>query len=114
MNNTVVHLRKTVGLWAFEPGPLKVVGIDAGSDFVRVNPEEGGVVVAVVKPDIVVQDGENLRIYQSTKQFEVVGSGFEGCDVSVYCNVIGQEYEVGTSFSPNPYRGCIINCVREA
>lgn len=90
-----VRLHKTVvnndpGLWAFEPGPLRVVGIDIGTGLVRVKPEEGGVVVAVVKPDIsAVQDNKSLRIYQSTKQIEITGTGFEDLDVSVDGDVIG-------------------------
>ncbi|CAM9958895.1 unnamed protein product [Ectocarpus sp. 4 AP-2014] len=60
-----------------EPGPLKVVAIDTGTGVVPRNPTQGGAVVAVAKPDVVVQDNGNLRIYQSTKQFHITGSGFE-------------------------------------
>lgn len=63
--------------WRSEPGPLKVVAIDTGTGVVQLNPEGGGVVVAVVRPDVVVQENGSLRIYQSTKEFQVNGSGFE-------------------------------------
>lgn len=63
--------------WRAEPGPLKVVAIDTGTVVVPLNPTQGGVVVAVVKPDVVVQDNDNLRIYQSIKQFQITGGGFE-------------------------------------
>lgn len=44
---------------------------------VPLNPEEGGVVVAMVKAGTRVQDDENLLIYQSTKQIRIAGSGFD-------------------------------------
>lgn len=59
------------------PGQLKVVAIDTGAGVVQLNPEEGGIVVATVKPDITVQRDENLLIYQSTKQIRIAGSGLE-------------------------------------
>ena len=69
-------------VWAFEPGPLKVVAIDTGGGLVDINPE-GGVVVAVVKAEVTIQDNEGLYIYQSTKkQVQVMGSGFTN-DMSV-------------------------------
>lgn len=68
-------------LWAPEPGPLKVVTIDTGAGPVVLNPVEGGVVVAMVQADldghgITVANHESLRIYQSTKSIEIIGSGF--------------------------------------
>lgn len=63
--------------WRAEPGQLKVVAIDTGTGVVQLHPTQGGVVVPVVKPDVVVQDNGSLRIYQSTKQFQITGSGFE-------------------------------------
>lgn len=60
-----------------EPGQLKVVAIDTGDGLVRLDPEDGGVVVATVKPDITVQQDENLLIYLSTEQIRIAGSGFE-------------------------------------
>ncbi|CAM9183837.1 unnamed protein product, partial [Ectocarpus sp. 8 AP-2014] len=66
-----------MGCFVAEPGQLKVVAIDTGAGLVRLNPEDGGVVVATVKPHITVQQDENLLIYQSTKQIRIGGSGFE-------------------------------------
>lgn len=63
--------------WRAEPGPLKVVAVDTGAGLVRLNPDDGGVVVAIVKADITVQENESLRIYQSTNQIRIAGSGFE-------------------------------------
>ncbi|CAN0353201.1 unnamed protein product, partial [Ectocarpus fasciculatus] len=60
-----------------EPGQLKVVAIDTGAGLVRLNPEDGGIVVATAKPDITIQQDENLLIYQSTKQIRIAGSGFQ-------------------------------------
>lgn len=81
--------------WALEPGPLKVVAIDTDTGLVHLNPEEGGVVAAVVKADVKVKDNENLYIYQSTKQVKVEGSGFENLDVSLTRDVIGQRVMTG-------------------
>ncbi|CAM9661144.1 unnamed protein product [Ectocarpus sp. 4 AP-2014] len=60
-----------------EPGELKVVAIDTGAGLVRLNPEDGGVVIATAKPHITVQQDDNLLIYRSTKQIRIAGSGFE-------------------------------------
>lgn len=69
-------IRNRDSVWAFEPGPLKVVAIDIGDGLVHLNPKDGGVVVAAVKNEIKVQANESLRIYRSTKQIQVAGSGF--------------------------------------
>lgn len=63
-----------------EPGPIKVVAIDTGSGLVHLSPEDGGIVVGMVLPtlsgsDITVNDDESVHIYQSTKQFQITGSG---------------------------------------
>ena len=63
--------------WRAEPGPLKVVAIENGAGLVPLNPEGGGVVVAMVKADPMVHDNERLLIYQSTKQLRIAGSGFD-------------------------------------
>lgn len=63
--------------WRAEPGPIKVVAIDLGDSLVQINPEEGGVVVAMVKADVTVQEDESLLVYQSSKQVRIAGSGFE-------------------------------------
>lgn len=63
--------------WRADPGPLKLVAIDTGAGIVELNPEDGGVVVATVKANVMVQDNESLHIYQSTKEVQVTGSGFE-------------------------------------
>lgn len=60
-----------------EPGQVKVVAIDTGASLVHLSPEDGGVVVATVKPDVTVQRDENLLVYQSTKQIRIAGGGFE-------------------------------------
>ena len=71
-----------------------MVAIDTGGGFVHLNPENGGVVVAVVVPtlvrdhDITVDANDTLRIYQSTKQFQITGSGFQdGTKVSDRCGL---------------------------
>lgn len=69
--------------WRAEPGPLKVVAIDIGTGLVKLNPEDGGVVVATIRPDFGVQNNESLHIYQSTNQIQVAGSGFVGVS-SIY------------------------------
>ena len=52
-----------------EPGALKVVAIDTGGGSVPLNPENGGVVIAVVVPtfigdhDTTVDENDTLRIY---------------------------------------------------
>ena len=81
-------------VWAFEPGPLKVVAIDTGGGLVDINPE-GGVVVAVVKAEVTIQDNEGLYIYQSTKQVKVEGSGFENLDVSWFHGAFDQRVMTG-------------------
>lgn len=61
-----------------EPGQLKVVAIDTGAGLAQLNPEQGGgVVVATAKPEIKVEQDEDLLVYQSTKQIRIGGSGFE-------------------------------------
>ena len=62
--------------WRVEPGQLKVVAIDTGPGVVLLNPEDGGVVVANVWAHAVVQDNKSLHIYQSTKEVQVAGAGF--------------------------------------
>lgn len=37
------------GTWRAGPGPLKVVAIDTGAGVMQLNPEDGGVVVAMVR-----------------------------------------------------------------
>lgn len=66
-----------ISCYLAKPGQLKVVAVDTGAGIVRLNPEGGGVVVATVKPEITVQQDENLLIYQSTKEIRIAGSGFE-------------------------------------
>lgn len=44
---------------------------------VQLNPEEGGVVVAVVRAAVGVQENESLYVYQSTKEIPVYGAGFD-------------------------------------
>lgn len=63
--------------WRAEPGPLKLVAIDTGTGVVQLNPEDGGVVVATVLADVSIQSNENLHIYQSTKEVQVLGTGFD-------------------------------------
>lgn len=63
--------------WRAEPGPLKAVAIDTGAGRVQLNPEGGGVVVATVLADVRVQPNMDLHVYQSTKQIQVAGSGFD-------------------------------------
>lgn len=77
-------------LRTIQPGPLKAVAIDTGVGLVHLNPEEGGVAVGVLKADIEIKDNESLYIYQSTKQLEVAGSGFDNVDVSMCSDAIGQ------------------------
>lgn len=76
-NSNAFKLDKNPHAWLAEPGLLKVVAVDTGAGLVRLNPDEGGVVVAVVKADVTVQDNPGLYIYPSTKQIQVTGSGFE-------------------------------------
>ena len=45
---------------------------------VQLNPEDGGVVVAMVRADVMVQENESLHVYQSTKEIRVNGGGFDG------------------------------------
>lgn len=70
-------------VWAPEPGPLKVVAVDTGAGWVYLEPDNGGVVVAVVVADVTVKDNRGLYIYQSTKQIQVAGSHFENMRVSL-------------------------------
>ncbi|CAM9604552.1 unnamed protein product [Ectocarpus fasciculatus] len=63
--------------WRPEPGPLKIVAIDNGAGPVPLNPEDGGVVVATVLANVKIQPNEDLHVYQSTKQIQVAGSGFD-------------------------------------
>lgn len=64
--------------WRAEPGPLKIVGVDtAGAGRVELNPEGGGVVVAVVRADVVVEENDSLYVYQSAKEIRVNGGGFD-------------------------------------
>ena len=63
--------------WRAEPGPLKVVAVDTGTGIVQLNPEDGGVVVAMVRADVVVQENESLHVYQSVKEIRVNGAGFD-------------------------------------
>lgn len=57
---------------------MKVVAIDTGAGLVQLNPEQGGgVVVATAKPEIKVEQDEDLLVYQSTKQIRIGGNGFE-------------------------------------
>lgn len=68
-------------LWARDPGPLKLVAIDTGAGRLMLDPENGGVVVAMVQAElsgrgITVDNHEILSIYQSTKSIEITGSGF--------------------------------------
>ncbi|CAN0082302.1 unnamed protein product [Ectocarpus fasciculatus] len=65
-----------------ESGLLKVIAIDTGSGVVRLNPEDGGIVVGMVlstlsSSDVTVKEDESVHIYQSTKQFQITGSGFK-------------------------------------
>lgn len=65
-----------------EPGPIRVVAIDTGSGLVHLNPEGGGVVVGMVLStlegsNVTVKDDESLHIYQSTRRFQITGSGFK-------------------------------------
>lgn len=71
-----------------------MVAIDAGGGLVPLNPATGGVVVAVIAPNFIIGHGttveqnDTLRIYQSTKQFQITGSGFRNdtkVRVSVSC-----------------------------
>ena len=65
-----------------EVGALRVVAIDAGGGLVPLNQEKGGVVIAVIVPYLAfgrhttVDENESLRIYQSTRQIQITGSGF--------------------------------------
>lgn len=59
-----------------------MVAIDTGSGLVHLNPEDGGIVVGVVlstpkRSDVTVKDDESVRIYQSTRKFQITGSGFK-------------------------------------
>ncbi|CAM9403362.1 unnamed protein product [Ectocarpus sp. 6 AP-2014] len=63
--------------WRAEPGPLKIVAIDNGAGRIPLNPEDGGVVVATVSPIVRIKGNEDLHIYQSTKQIQVAGGGFD-------------------------------------
>lgn len=76
-NHDAYRLSKNPHSWLAEPGPLKVVAIDTGAGLVQLNPDDGGVVVAVVKADVTVKDNRGLYIYPSTKQVQVTGCGFE-------------------------------------
>lgn len=65
-----------------EPGPLKVVAIETGAGLFYLNPEDGGITIRTILPiqdgnDIMVEDNESVHIYQSTKQFQITGSGFK-------------------------------------
>ena len=64
--------------WTPEPGLLKIVAIDTGNGLVYLNPDGGGVAIQNDIPSCtpMVQDNEGLRIYQSTKRVEIVGSCF--------------------------------------
>lgn len=77
-----------------EPGQIKVVAIDTGAGLVRVNPEGGGIVVATVRPEIKVQQDNDLIVYQSTKQIRIAGSGFE--HVTEASEVVLTPVNVGT------------------
>lgn len=83
VSSTQIALHKTrhkggnyPSVWAFEPGPLKVVASDTDAGLVHLNPEGGGVVVAVVRAEITIQDNESLFIYESARQVQVTGRGF--------------------------------------
>ncbi|CAN0190438.1 unnamed protein product, partial [Ectocarpus fasciculatus] len=68
-------------VWADEPGPLKIVAINTGGGRLALNPADGGVIIAEVQADldhfgVTVQGHESLDLYQSSKSFQVSGSGF--------------------------------------
>lgn len=69
-------------VWAPEPGPLKIVAVDTGAGWVYLEPDDGGVVVAVVVADVTMKNNKGLHVYQSTKQIQVAGSHFENISVS--------------------------------
>lgn len=71
--------------WRAEPGPLKIVAIDNGAGRVELNPEVGGVVVATVLADVMIQPNEDLNVYQSTEQIQVTGSGFDNDIQARFC-----------------------------
>lgn len=68
--------------WRAEPGLLKLIAIDTGAGVVKLNPEDGGVVVATVRADAMMQDNESLHVYQSTKHIQVAGGGFQDIKAS--------------------------------
>lgn len=68
--------------WRAEPGSLKLIAIDTGAGVVKLNPEDGGVAVATVRADAMMQDNESLHVYQSTKHIQVAGGGFQDIKAS--------------------------------
>ncbi|CAM9250629.1 unnamed protein product [Ectocarpus sp. 12 AP-2014] len=79
--------------WRPEPGPLKIVAIDDGAGRVPLNTENGGVVVATVLANVMIQPNKDLHIYQSTKQIQVTGSGFDN-DIQVF-HLGGKVFHLG-------------------
>ncbi|CBN78994.1 peptidase S1 and S6, chymotrypsin/Hap [Ectocarpus siliculosus] len=68
-------------VWADEPGPLKIVAINTGGGRLSLNSDDGGIVIAEVQADldhhgVTVQGHESLDLYQSSKSFQISGSGF--------------------------------------
>ena len=64
--------------WTPEPGSLKIIAINTGTELVYLDPDGGGVVVQNDVPSCSteVQENEGLRIYQSTKRVKIAGSCF--------------------------------------
>jgi len=83
--NTLVLTRTTDHMWRQDPGPLKLRRIDTGGGQLRVNPDNGGMLVAEVQADldvhgVTVETTPNERSYQSTGRISVIGTGFNAED----------------------------------
>eukprot|EP00903_Cladosiphon_okamuranus_P015736 g14524.t1 len=78
----VTLVQKTEGTkWADEPGPLKLVAIDTGGGKYLLREDLGGVTIAEMQADmkghsVLVENHEEVNMYQSTKVITIAGSGF--------------------------------------
>lgn len=81
-----------------------MVAIETSGGLVHLNPEDGGVVIYMFVPpftsnDITVDANETLHIYQSTKQFQITGSGFQdNTKASSCCRSVASSRDANAAF----------------